>query len=394
MSRPSGLVAFGLAALAAVPLGAIMMMPVVRKVPVDRLVANLERIAREQPRSAQAQINLARLHVMAYATNADELDAVESRAAKDKLPVEIPYYYGDGSTVPRDAAAGKRSAKPTARAVGHLKQAVRHYDAALKLEPDTITATLGRGWAREQLGDRAGAIADYRHTIEIAWIADSRMKMLMPSQRFVTQEAIGYLLPLLDAKRDAAEIQDLRSKQTDLTSRPRAITPIAVPLDDDATVAAIVDRRARVRFDADGSALEREWTWITPRAGWLVYDSDDSGEITSALQLFGNVSFWLFWANGYQALAALDDDGDETLAGRELRHLAIWRDADADGRSDRGEVRPLAEHGIRALSFDWVDGTTADVAAVAPRGVTLLDGRTRPTYDVILHHSAATLTRR
>lgn len=328
MSRPSGLIAFGLAALAAVPLGAIMIMPVVRKVPVERLVANLERIAREQPRSAQAQINLARLHVMAYAMNADELDAVESRATKDKLPVEIPYYYSDGSAVPRDPE-GKRTAKPTARAIGHLKQAVQHYEAALKLEPDNMTATLGRGWAREQLGDRAGAI-----------------------------------------------------------------TPIAVPLDDDATVTAMIDRRARVRFDADGSALDREWTWITPRAGWLVYDSDDSGEITSALQLFGNVSFWLFWANGYQALAALDDDGDGSLAGRELRHLTIWRDANGDGRSGRSEVRPLAEHGIRALSFDWEAGTTADVAAFAPRGVTLHDGRTRPTYDVILHHSAATLTRR
>ena len=40
------------------------------------------------------------------------------------------------------------------------------------------------------------------------------------------------------------------------------------------------------------------------------------------------------------------------IEGNELRHLAIWRDADADGRSDDGEVRPLAAHGIRALSFD------------------------------------------
>jgi len=36
----------------------------------------------------------------------------------------------------------------------------------------------------------------------------------------------------------------------------------------------LVELRARVRFDADGSALDREWSWITPDAGWLVYDHD------------------------------------------------------------------------------------------------------------------------
>jgi hypothetical protein len=218
--------------------------------------------------------------------------------------------------------------------------------------------------------------------------------MLMPSQRFITQEAIDYLLPLLDQKRDAVEIQDLLSKQTDMKNRPRAITPIAVPLDDEATLASIVDRRARVRFDADGSALDREWTWITPRAGWLVYDWNGRGEIASALQLFGNVTFWLFWTNGYEALAALDDDGNSELENGELRRLAIWRDANGNGRSEAGEVASLGAYGIRALSCDYVEGDGSRTAAFAPRGVTFTDRRTRPTYDVILHHSATTQTRR
>ena len=46
---------------------AIMMMPDVRKVPVDRLLGNLERAAKENPTDVQAQMNLARLHAMAYA---------------------------------------------------------------------------------------------------------------------------------------------------------------------------------------------------------------------------------------------------------------------------------------------------------------------------------------
>lgn len=368
---------------------AIMMTPDVRKVPVDRLLANLERIAKENALSVEAQMNLARLHAMAYALKSDALPAVNLRSG-DKT--EIPYY-PPGSMLP-EAVLPAPTAEHAAKAAGHLKKAIEHYDAALTLSLDNMVALLGRGWARQQLGDTAGAIADYRKAIAGAWPKDTNTKMLMPSQRFISREAIDYLVPLLDPKRDAVEIRDLTAKREDLQNRPRAVTPIAIPLDDDATAAEIVDRRARVRFDADGSALDREWTWITPRAGWLVYDWDGRGEITSALQLFGNVTFWLFWTNGYHALAALDDDGSGRIEGAELRHLAVWHDADADGRSDDGEVRPLAAHGIEALSFDSLEGTTFDVAASAPRGVTLAGGRTRPTYDVILRHPAATLTRR
>jgi hypothetical protein len=41
--------------------------------------------------------------------------------------------------------------------------------------------------------------------------------------------------------------------------------------------------------------------------------------LTSALQLFGNVTFWMFWSNGFEAMRALDDNQDGTLAGGELR---------------------------------------------------------------------------
>ena len=111
----------------------------------------------------------------------------------------------------------------------------------------------------------------------------------MPSQRLFTQEAAGYLVPLLDKDRDAAEIADLTAKQSQIRSLPRAITPVAIPLTDELPPHAIVDRLARVRFDADGNG-PREWTWITPEAGWLVYDAEDRGTITSALQWFGDVS--------------------------------------------------------------------------------------------------------
>jgi hypothetical protein len=374
--------------LASAPLAAIYMRMETREVPIDRLVTNLERELKADPTNVQTLVNLARLHAMAYALKVDDFPGAQLKPGQPEVPSFPP-----GSSEVPGVVRPAVSPEASARAAQHLKQAVRHYGAALTLAPDNLTARLGHGWVLQQSGDTQAAITAYRLVIAQAWPSEQKIKALMPSQRLFTQEAAGYLVLLLDKERDAAEIADLRATLSDIATRPRAITPVAIPLTDDVPADRIVDRLARVRFDADGSG-RRDWTWITPDAGWLVYDADDRGTITSALQWFGNVTFWLFWSNGYEPMRALDDDGDGELAGAELRHLAIWHDRNRDGVSDAGEVRPLAAHGIVALSCNYLAGDGTRVAAYSPRGARLADGRTRPTYDVILHHAATTLTRR
>jgi hypothetical protein len=101
--------------------------------------------------------------------------------------------------------------------------------------------------------------------------------------------------------------------------------------------------------------------------------------------MFGGVTFWLFWETGYDALASLDDDGDGVLAGAELKGLAIWHDANGDGVCDRGEMKPLSEYSIVAVSCRFErDPSHPDRVAFSPRGVAFRDGRTRPTFDLIL----------
>jgi hypothetical protein len=140
-----------------------------------------------------------------------------------------------------------------------------------------------------------------------------------------------------------------------------------------------------VTFDADGTGLPRKWTWVTRDAGWLVYDPKATGRVTSALQMFGGVSFWTFWDNGYQALRLLDDDGDGMLTGKELDGLAIWHDANGDGICDPGEVKPLSAYGIVAVSVRCErDESHPDRILWSPRGVVFRDGSTRPTFDLIL----------
>jgi hypothetical protein len=137
-----------------------------------------------------------------------------------------------------------------------------------------------------------------------------------------------------------------------------------------------------VRFDLDGSGRQLAWSWITPQAAWLVYDPQGQGQIDSAIWLFGPRTFQLFCADGFAALALLDDDGDGHLAGSELTDLALWRDADRDGVSDPGEVRPLQAWGIVGLSCQSEPHRSG--IRWAPGGVRFADGSQRPCYDLVL----------
>ena len=375
--RAATLVAF-CAALAA-PLTALYVRIEASQVPVARLAANLERELAKDPKRDDVHVQLARLYGMAYAINADEVPAVSIISGR---PEEI-WFGHEPNLIPYKATpASDAERRKASRA--YLDRALRHYRSALDINPNSLLARLGFAWATEQSGDKAAAIAEYRRVIERAWPKERDRRSVNLGERFYTPEAAGYLIPLLDAQRDAEEIAELRRRSERLEALPRPVTPIAIPLRDGMTPRTIVDLDAQVSFDADGSGQRRRWTWISPDAGWLVYDAGERGLITSALQWFGSVSFWLFWNNGYQALAALDDDGDGELKGRELRYLRIWQDADGDGISDPGEVRSLESHGIAALVHRHVAGDNLLTIAESPRGVRFLDGRIRSSYDVIL----------
>lgn len=252
-------------------------------------------------------------------------------------------------------------------------------------DSNNLVARLGLAWCLQQIGERAKAMEQYRAIIRDAWPrerAGDYNKLVVTIRR----EAIGYLRPMLDPAADKEELERLAAVAAEEQRLPRAVTPIVVPLRNGMAADDLIDRAHTVAFDADGSALERRWTWIGKDAGWLVFDRHGTGRVTSARQLFGSVTFWMFWNNGYEPLRVLDDDQDGALRGKELAGLAIWQDGNANGVSEPGEMRPLAEWNIVALSWaPLIEDDESDVyIASSPAGVTFTDGTARPTYDVLL----------
>ena len=134
-----------------------------------------------------------------------------------------------------------------------------------------------------------------------------------------------------------------------------------------------------VRFDLAGDGRPERWPWVAPETGILVWDPRGTGQIVSGRQCFGSSTWSMFWKDGYEPLAALDNDTDGWLAGEELHGLAVWQDRDGDGQSDPGEVRQLAAAGVERIATRAAG--RHDGVPYHPGGIRLRDGTALPTYD-------------
>jgi len=358
--------------------GARYRRPDLEQIPVERLVDNLARIADKNPEDVKVRFNLARAHAMAYASKTDTLAIQQGKE-------ENGAWFGfEPKNVPFDTTATDDKAK-LKEAKEHLVKAILRYQETIQLDPKNMPAKLGYAWCLEQSGEKAKAIKAYRQVIDEAWAEEKTLERAGLGFRPVTAEGAEYLIPLLNEKKDQAEIEDLQAHTEQLKKLPRPMTPLAIPLRETLAPHEIADSSASVKFDADGSGEAQRWTWIHPDAGWLVHDKTGERQITSALQLFGSVTFWMFWDNGFDALASLDNNGDGQLRGAELTSLAIWQDKNANGRSDAGEVRPLSDWGIVALDCRYEkERLPRGTCAASPRGVTFANGETRGMFDVVL----------
>jgi hypothetical protein len=381
----------------------------IEQVPIGRLLTNLQQRLATNSQSTEILYQLARVHSMAYAT---ELTIVPVKKSDGAPMFQHP---GSDTGVPTEVSP-RATPQAQTEARRHLTDAIIYYERAARLVKGTNVPThqwlivpihLGFAWCVDQAGRRDDAIEAYRNALQHAWrqevddqfavkegtrsswdrLRAGRNPFGQPTRVHIgpgvcyTEEIVGYLLKLLDPMKDAQEIAQLESDRKALRLVPRAITPIVVPLHAGAPLDELVNAQAQVAFDLDGSGEQRRWGWITTNAAWLVFDRDGSGRITSGLQMFGNVTFWIFWRNGYDALSSLDDNGNGKLSGSELRGLALWHDRNSNGVSEPGEVTPAAELGIVAI--DCRSEPHSSAIQFNERGVTFRDGATRPTYDWI-----------
>jgi hypothetical protein len=368
--------------------------PDLEKIPVERLAENISKQIAEDPKNAELQLNLARLYAMAYALKTDTAEINKNNKEQVKpwfgyVHQHVPFVVQKSDDKEIEQAAEK-----------NLQLAIKHYEKAIELDEKNLTAALGLAWALDQSGKSMKAIDKYREIIEKAWEVEKELKSGGLMFQSVVAETARYLKAHLDETADAAEIAEL-DRRIDVIARiPRPITPIAIALSKSMTIDQIENRDASVSFDADGTGIRKQWSWISAEAGWLVYDGNEhkadrdledrkivagNDQIDSALQMFGSVSFYCFWRNGYHALAALDDNQDGSLTGHELDRIKIWRDANSNGISEAGEVLPLSAYKIERLNCTYQTlGSHAENIPHNQQGAITEDGSALATFDINL----------
>jgi hypothetical protein len=161
-----------------------------------------------------------------------------------------------------------------------------------------------------------------------------------------------------------------------------------------------------VQFDIDGDGDLERVAWTVPESdvAFLTLDSDGDGGITSGREMIGDRTL-PGAANGPNALNQLASDGATTWSQLNTDHslfarILLWRDANHNGVSEPGELRPASEelaaiglgyqrhgrmdvHGNRSRFRGFVHVRTA--AAASP--VSTFDderARRRFMYDVCL----------
>lgn len=360
--------------------------------PLARLIKNMEKRVENRPGDASAQYVLGRLHSLGYASTADKVEVYDPDG-------DVGFAVDNHITV----TYGRKDAKLSPEARAHLIASIKHYSRACYWAPKDGVYWLGYGWMLEQAarwaselpssapgwptvntkeGWTRAAIGAYRNAFLESHEKDAGTAMILEVQ-VTGDEAIKNLRRLCKSIGTPLEGDLLVQikKCENAMQMPTAITPIVIPLGPGTPYREIDNPSARVGFDLDGLGMGSRWTWITPKAAFLVWNQRGDGIVRSGRELFGSATFWMFFKNGYAALDSLDDNGDGTLTGRELRSIAVWHDANTNGRSDSGEVCPLASYSIVGIRTR-PQGRNGQVW-FNKQGIVRQDGRTLPTYDWI-----------
>jgi len=263
-----------------------------------------------------------------------------------------------------------------AKALPVIEAQLKKPDAKLTAQ---IQIAIGALWTEQ-------AIDEYLEAYRLAIGEDSKiqMKPMTGMNSLVSYEAGHKYIELTKSRgvRDAEKknIDNITQSLAFLDKKPYGpVTPIIFSIDSARPLADLLSPNTRVHFDLDGTQSGAEWPWVKPDTAILVWDPRGTGAIMSGRQLFGSVTWWMFWQDGYHALDALDDNRDGQLSGEELRGLCVWRDANGNGVCDPGEVVPVEALGIESISVkatDFADGCPANAM-----GIRMRDGRVLPTYD-------------
>lgn len=388
------------------------------QMPIARLLKNIGDYLKAQPEDASSRYTLARVESAAFAGR-DNFSVYKENAKYS------PDHYNN---IPGDRR--KSSKAPNSNALLMLKKSISDYKIATELGPNQGLYQFGLAFeieealvfpecysvAEQALGLRTPpsssnadrkevlrklALDRYRKAFELSLQADIKYEL---EDEYVSVDAAKAIARLQDGRKltdaERRELIHLKEMVAKVNETKRAITPIIISFNNTGTLSDVedstdfedlIDSNRKATFDLSGQGSAAYSSWPKPNTGILVWDPQHTGKITSGLQLFGNATWWLFWKNGYEPLAALDNDHNGWLERTELEGLAVWFDRNGNGKSDPGEVIPVQKLGITRIAVS--SAGISDGVLYNRSGVQFADGHTGATFDWVAEPVHSTMAR-
>lgn len=169
------------------------------------------------------------------------------------------------------------------------------------------------------------------------------------------------------------------------------ICPVSIDFTGQRAVQTLSETDAPAKFDLVGDGTPVTSGWLAPSAGFVAFDQDGDGQITSVHELFGGEV-----GEGYTKLALFDTNADGVVDAQDSGYalLSVWRDFNVNKVVDQGEMRTLAEAGVVSLDLNHVDFWTFDVqgnATYERSSATFSDGSSAFMAGVYFGYTPATV---
>ncbi len=202
---------------------------------------------------------------------------------------------------------------------------------------------------------------------EIAFIEGHFATGLTQTTLLQFQDALGNLIVGEDIDLSNLTGSDLgfinRVTPTSFNGNPLGVAsaiwdPLIVDLDSDGVLTDMNDGFTNFRhFDLNADGFAESLRWAGGDDGFLVRDLNSNGRIDDGSELFGTADI-----DGFTALAAFDGNADGLIDANDAvwSDLLIWKDENADGQTQGGELHALSIYDI--TSFDVANVNEIDVS--------------------------------
>jgi Ca2+-binding RTX toxin-like protein len=172
-----------------------------------------------------------------------------------------------------------------------------------------------------------------------------------------------YIRRLMDRYFKFNDIKQSFTTATTAAPPPPRGCPLVLDLDGDGVETTSLNDGSY--FDHDANGFAEKTGWVASDDGLLVMDRNGDRIVNDGKELFGDQTILKSGtkaANGFQALAELDDNKDGKIDANDstFSQLRVWQDFEGDGYSSADELYTLNELGIAALNTGYTNSNTTD----------------------------------